>query len=101
MSRKKGTESPEEKNNYVATVRNGAVAANIFVGQSLDGFDYHYFKLSRAYKARNAKDFKYTDRFFSRNAEAIAGVVTQAATRCEELDAELENGLVTLEQSTL
>lgn len=90
---KQNADAATQKKGCVATVRdqtNGAVAANIYLGQSLDGFDYHYFELARAYKPRNAKNWKYTSRFFSRNAAAISRVAIDAGNKCEELDTELE-----------
>ena len=77
---------------YVATVREGAIAANIFVGTTQDGLEYHYFRLSRAFKTakqHKSDEFSYSDRFFTRNVEAMQKVTALAAKRCEELDAEL------------
>ena len=90
MEKKTKERTAQKDSNYVETVRDGAIAANIFVGQSNDGFSYHYFRLSRAWKSTKQNSEGYSDRFFSRNAQAIAEVASRAATRCEQLDAELE-----------
>ena len=87
-------EAEKSKNGFVTIVRDEhdkAVAARIFLGQSLDGLEYHYFEFSRAYKPKNAKELKYTGRMFPRNAEAIARVATLAGKRCEELNRALNS----------
>lgn len=93
MDKKATTKAPAKESNYVETIREGAVAANIFRGQSNDGFSYHYFRLSRAWKSTKQNTEGYSDRFFSRNAPAMAQVAAQAALRCDELDAALERNL--------
>lgn len=93
----KGQTGSEKTTDYVETVREGAVAANIFRGKTQDGLDYHYFKFSRAFKSAKQKDsadFTYSDRFFPRNSEAIAKVAVEAAEKCEQLDKELDAGSV-------
>ncbi len=81
---KKGT-----KKTPVATVRDGAIGANIFCSQSSDGYQYHYFLLSRSWKSTAQGREGYSDRYFPRNAEAIGRVAALAATKCEQLDREL------------
>ena len=79
--------SPKEKTqDYVESIREGAIAANIFVATAQDGLTYHYFKISRAFKGPKSKSWQYSDRMFPRNAKAIAKVSLEAAKRCEELD---------------
>lgn len=67
------------------TIREGAVAANVFQTQSKDGATYHYFVLSRSWK-NNSGQSGYSSGFYARNAEAVVNVVTQAAEKCKELD---------------
>lgn len=89
---KKPAAKPEQKeSNYVETIRDGAVAANIFRGQSNDGFRYHYFRLSRSWKSTKQNTEGYSDRFFSRNTSGIEAVARQAAERCEQLDEPLQS----------
>lgn len=75
------------RHEYVETFREGAIAANVFKGQSRDGKSYHYFNLSRSYKPDGQDDFSYSSSFFARNAEAMTKVVAEAAKKCKELDA--------------
>ena len=96
MEKKKNSNDTKQKrSDYVKTVRNGGpIAANIFLGKTQDGFEYHYFQLSRAWKSakqQNTNEFSYSDRFFGRNAEAIATVAKAAGEECEKLDSELDN----------
>lgn len=81
--------SKEKRSDYVATVREGAIAANIFLGQTQDGLGYHYFLLSRSWKSTRTNKEGYSDRFFGRNSEAIGKVAELAAVKCNELDSEL------------
>ena len=77
---KKASKSP------VTTVREGAIGASIFLSQSMDGNQSHYYVMSRCWKPDGSSEFKYTNRLYPRNAEAVAKVATMAATKCEELD---------------
>ena len=65
--------------NHVHTVREGAVAANIFRGNTADGFTYLYFELSRAWKTQSGNREGYSRKFYDRNAEALYGVIEKAA----------------------
>lgn len=76
----------QSKGNPLAeTIREGAIAANIFVGTSKEGKSYHYFALSRSWKSVEGQS-GYSSGFYPKNAEALARVIVQAADRCEELD---------------
>ncbi len=68
----------KKTNAYVKTIRDGAIAANIFRGQTPDGHAYLYFSLSRSWKSANGTREGYSDRFYDRNEEAIVGVVAKA-----------------------
>ena len=81
----------ENRSDYVTTVREGAIAANIFLGQTQDGLGYHYFLLSRSWKSTKTNKEGYSDRFFGRNAQAIGKVSELAAQKCDELDSGLES----------
>ena len=81
--------SKEKRSDYIATVREGAIAANIFLGQTQDGLNYHYFLLSRSWKSTKTNKEGYSDRFFGRNAQTIGKVAELAAAKCEELDQDL------------
>ena len=67
---------------YVETVRDkeqGAIAANIFRGNTPDGFTYLYFEISRSWKSQAGNRDGYSKKFYSRNAEAIGRVAMEAA----------------------
>lgn len=65
--------------NYIITIRDGAIAANIFRGNTADGFTYLYFELSRAWKTQSGNREGYSKKFYDRNAEAMKNVIDQAA----------------------
>jgi len=73
----------------VATVREGAIGANIFCSQSSDGYQYHYFLMSRSWKSTAQGKEGYSDRYFPRNAEDLGRVALLAAKKCKELDRDL------------
>jgi len=74
----KAAKDSKKANAYIKTIREGAIAANIFRGQTPDGHTYLYFSLSRSWKSANGNREGYSDRFYDRNEEAILRVVAQA-----------------------
>lgn len=82
------------KKQPIITVREGAIGANVFCSQSSDGYQYHYFLLSRSWKSTKQGKEGYSDRYFPRNAESLGRVALLAAKKCEELDQQL-TGLTT------
>ena len=70
--------------NSVPTVRDGAIAANIFRGTTPDGFTYLYFELSRSWKAQSTNRQGYSKKFYDRNAEALQHVIEMAAQWIKE-----------------
>ena len=77
MSKSKKTQA---SSNYVKTIRDGAIAANIFRGNTADGHTYLYFELSRSWKAQTGNREGYSKKFYDRNAEALCRVIMQAAS---------------------
>jgi hypothetical protein len=78
--RKKSTPS----SNYVTTIREGAIAANVFRGSTPDGHMYLYYELSRAWKTQASGREGYSKKFSERNEEALIRVVTMASRWIEE-----------------
>ena len=74
----------QASSNYVTTIREGAIAANIFRGNTPDGHTYLYFELSRSWKALSGNREGYSKKFYERNVDAICSVATQAARWIEE-----------------
>ena len=87
----KNSTKKEPTNPVVETVREGAIGANIRLGQSSDGNLGHYFSLSRAWKRQGTTKWFYSDRFYARHSELLAKVATKAALRCAELDMRLDS----------
>ena len=79
MSNSKTPKKSPTDSNYVKTIREGAVAANIFRGHTPDGHAYLYFELSRAWRTLSGNREGYSKKFYERNAEAIQRVVASAA----------------------
>ena len=80
------TAPAQSKNNPLAdTIREGAIAANIFVGTSKDGSRYHYFAVSRSWKNAEGNS-GYSSSFYAKNCDALSRVIVAASERCEELD---------------
>ena len=77
-------------NRIVETVREGAIGANIRVGQSSNGNLVHYFSISRAWKRQGTDKWFYSDRFYPRHAELLTKVAAEAAERCDQLDKDLD-----------
>ena len=81
MSKKK--KSPASSN-YVKTIRDGAIAANIFRGSTPDGHSYLFFEVSRAWKTQASGREGYSKKFYARNEEALIRVITMASRWIEE-----------------
>jgi hypothetical protein len=73
-----------KKSNYVTTIREGAIAANIFRGHTPDGHGYLYFSLSRSWKSAAGGREGYSDRLYERNEEALTRVVAKACAWMRE-----------------
>ena len=65
--------------NYVKTIRDGAVAANIFRGNTPDGHTYLYFELSRAWKSLTGHRDGYSRKFYDRNSASLQHVIAEAS----------------------
>jgi hypothetical protein len=84
MSSTQETKKKPDKNNYVRTFREGAVAASVFRRVAPGGFEYLDFNLSRAWKNGSSKE-GYSQNFFPKNCEALHEVIDRA---CEFIEAE-------------
>ena len=74
----------QASSNYVKTVREGAIGANIFRGNTADGHTYLYFELSRSWKAQSGNREGYSKKFYDRNEQALMNVVKQACQWIEQ-----------------
>ncbi|MEM9511607.1 MAG: hypothetical protein AAF978_02825 [Cyanobacteria bacterium P01_E01_bin.48] len=82
MSKKK---KEAKESNYIRTFRSKvspAVAANVYRGTTSDGHTYLYYEISRYWSSGQREG--YSSRFYSRNADGLAEVVTAAAAWIEE-----------------
>lgn len=75
---KKAKPKGKDLSELAHTVRDGAIAANIWKRQSQTGFPYYEFSLSRSYKSVSSGKTGYRDNFFSRNEPQLLKVVELA-----------------------
>lgn len=75
---KKAKTKSEDASELAHTVRDGAIAANIWKRQSQTGFPYFEFSLSRSYKSVTSGKAGYRSNFFSKNEAQLMKVVTEA-----------------------
>ena len=78
------TKKSPATSNYVQTIREGAIAANIFRGTTPDGHTYLYFEISRSWKSQASDRQGYSKKFYDRNQEALVNVVNRAAQWLQE-----------------
>lgn len=76
--RKKPAAAETESAEPVHTIREGAVAASIWQRQSLSGYAYYDFSLSRSWKSMSSSKTGYSKNFFARNGEEVKRVVEKA-----------------------
>lgn len=85
---KKAKTENKDGGNLVHTVRDGAIAANIWKRQSQTGFPYFEFSLSRSYASVTSGKKGYRSNFFARNKDQLLKVVDQACDWCAENEQE-------------
>jgi hypothetical protein len=78
------TKKSPATSNYVQTIREGAIAANIFRGTTPDGHTYLYFEISRSWKSQASDRQGYSKKFYDRNQVALVNVVNRAAKWLQE-----------------
>ena len=78
------TKKSPATSNYVQTIREGAIAANIFRGTTPDGHTYLYFEISRSWKSQASDRQGYSKKFYDRNQVALVNVVNRAAQWIQE-----------------
>ncbi len=79
MTTKENDRDSQEKQKPVKTIRNGAIAANIWKRQTSTGFEYLDFSLSRSWKLKDGQREGYSSSFFEQNRPALLDVITRAA----------------------
>ncbi len=89
-SKKKMAAAEPETAEPVHTVREGAVAASIWQRQSLSGYAYYDFSLSRSWKSMSSSKTGYSRNFFSRNREDVLRVVAKACDWIEKHERQAE-----------
>lgn len=78
METKKNTKA-KTTTKPVHTIRQGAIAANIWQRQTQTGFAYHEYSLSRSWKSQSSEKEGYSSNFFPRNEQAVIEVVQAAS----------------------
>jgi hypothetical protein len=92
MNEKKETTELKTKKNQasgettdpVCTVREGAIAASIWLRQSPSGFPYYDFSLSRSWKNMSSGKTGYSKNFFDRNQDDLLRVIERASAWIKE-----------------
>lgn len=74
----------DESNDPAHTVREGAIAASIWLRQSPSGFPYYDFTLSRSWKSMSTGRTGYSKSFFDRNKAELLNVIELAVSWIEE-----------------
>lgn len=69
----------DERRQPMKTIRNGAIAANIWRRQTPTGYGYLDFSLSRSWKLASGEKEGYSSSFFEQNEAALLDVITRAA----------------------
>jgi hypothetical protein len=83
---KKAKTEGKDASELAHTVRDGAIAANIWKRQSQTGFPYFEFSLSRSYKSVSSGKAGYRQNFFAKNEAQLAKVVADACKWIAEND---------------
>src|SRR5262245_55312994 len=97
-ARENGTK--EGKNtDPIHAVREGGVAASIWLRQSPTGLAYYDFSLSRSWKSVNSGKTGYSKNFFERNQEELIRVIEKASAwiRERQVETPAPNGEASLE----
>jgi hypothetical protein len=76
--KKKPASAEVESAEPVHTIREGAVGASIWQRQSLSGYAYYDFSLSRSWKTMSSSKTGYSKNFFARNGDEVKRVVEKA-----------------------
>lgn len=69
-----------DKNNPVKVVRQGAIAASIWLRQAPTGFPYYDFTISRSWKSVAGGKTGYSQNFFDRNKNELLQVIEGACS---------------------
>lgn len=78
-SKKSKTSSKGDTPDPVHVVREGAVAASIWLRQSPSGYAYFDYSLSRSWKSMSTDKTGYSKNFFENNKRELVSVIEQAS----------------------
>ncbi len=73
--RSKTAETPDP----VHVVREGAVAASIWLRQAPSGYSYYDYSLSRSWKSMTTDKTGYSKNFFDKNEKELIAVIREAS----------------------
>ena len=68
----------------VHIVREGAIAASIWLRQAANGFGYYDFTLSRSWKVQSSGRTGYSQNYFADNSQALVHVIAGATKWIQE-----------------
>lgn len=78
-SKKKIKDSDAETSDPVQVIRQGAIAASIWLRQSPSGYAYYDFTLSRSWKSLGTGKAGYSKSFFGANEKELVEVIQKAS----------------------
>ena len=87
MNKAKSTTKPTNKSDAqkpVHVVREGAIAASIWLRQAANGFGYYNFTLSRSWKVQSSGRTGYSQNYFADNSQALVHVIAGATKWIQE-----------------
>ena len=79
-------ETDQGNRSPVETVRSGSIGASIWQETSQGGKEYYAITVSRSWKANDSDEYRYSNRYFSRNREDLHKAIDQACDRVEALE---------------
>ena len=82
--KKKKSPAKPDSVDPVHVVREGAVAASIWLRQSPSGFAYFDYSLSRSWKSMSTDKTGYSKNFFEKNKRELCSVIEQASAWISE-----------------
>lgn len=93
---KKKSKGETESADPVHTIRQGAIAASIWMRQSPSGYAYLDYSISRSWKSMSTEKSGYSKNFFARNKAEVLSVIEQASNwiEAEERRLQEQNGEV-------
>lgn len=85
----KKADGGKAENKPAHLIRDGAIAASIWLRESSTGFPYYEYTLSRSYKSVTSGKSGYLSNYFARNEKQLINVIQQASQWISEKESQL------------